>query len=154
MDADNGLSVTRWIREIPVPAALISYIYRATQRKFANGLVRYHIGWGHFAILMILKEEEGRSQDSIALSRGFDKTMIAKSVVRLEEEGLIYRVTDPDDKRVKRLYLTDAGRAISPEISCIGLGINASLFRGFTEEEVHTFLTSLRKIAMNASEQE
>jgi DNA-binding MarR family transcriptional regulator len=145
-------SVTRWIQEIKVPAALISYSYRAIQKKFAKELAPYHIGWGHFAILMSLYENEGSSQDSLALSRGFDKTMIAKSVVKLEEENLIQRRTDPTDKRVKRLYLTEKGRKLIPEMERIGLGINKTLVRDFDKKESKIILEYLRKIALNASE--
>lgn len=143
-------SVTRWIQEIEVPAALISYSYRAIQKKFAKELAPYHIGWGHFAILMSLYEDEGRSQDSLALSRGFDKTMIAKSVVKLEEEDLIQRRTDPADKRVKRLYLTEKSRKLVPEMERIGLGINKILVKDFDKKESKIILEYLRQIAMNA----
>jgi DNA-binding MarR family transcriptional regulator len=145
-------SVTRWIQEIKVPAALISYSYRTIQRKFAKELAPYHIGWGHFAILMSLYEDEGRSQDSLALSRGFDKTMIAKSVVKLEEEDLIERRTDPVDKRVKRLYLTEKSRRLRPEMERIGLIINKILFRDFDAKESKIILEYLQRIALNASE--
>jgi DNA-binding MarR family transcriptional regulator len=150
--ADN--SVTQWIQEIKVPAALISYSYRAIQKKFAKELAPYHIGWGHFAILMSLYENEGRSQDSLALSRGFDKTMIAKSVVKLEDEDLIQRRTDPTDKRVKRLYLTEKSRKLIPEMERTGLGINKMLIKDFDKKESKIILEYLRKIALNASEME
>jgi len=145
-------SITQWIQEIKVPAALISYSYRAVQKKFAKELAPYHIGWGHFAILMSLYENEGRSQDSLALSRGFDKTMIAKSVVKLEEEDLIQRRIDPVDKRVKRLYLTEKSRKLVPEMERIGLGINKILVKDFDKKESKIILEYLRKIALNASE--
>jgi DNA-binding MarR family transcriptional regulator len=145
-------SITQWIQEIKVPAALISYSYRALQKKFAKELAPYHIGWGHFAILMSLYENEGRSQDSLALSRGFDKTMIAKSVVKLEEEDLIQRRIDPVDKRVKRLYLTEKSRKLVPEMERIGLGINEILVKDFDKKESKIILEYLRKIALNASE--
>jgi DNA-binding MarR family transcriptional regulator len=149
-EEDN--SVTQWIQEIKIPAALISYSYRAIQKKFAKELALYHIGWGHFAILMSLYEDEGRSQDSLALSRGFDKTMIAKSVVKLEEYDLIERRTDPVDKRVKRLYLTEKSRKLQPEMEQIGLGINDILFKDFDKKESKIIQEYLRKIALNASE--
>ncbi|WP_300998699.1 MarR family winged helix-turn-helix transcriptional regulator [Methanoculleus sp.] len=146
--------VTQWIQEIKVPAALISYTYRAIQKRFAKDLAPYNIGWGHFAILMSLYDEEGRSQDSLALSRGFDKTMIAKSVVKLEEEDLIRRRTDPADKRVKRLYLTEKSRKLRPEMERIGYEINEFLVKDFDEKESKVVLEYLRKVAMNASELE
>ncbi|MFA5332666.1 MAG: MarR family transcriptional regulator [Methanoregula sp.] len=152
MSPSEDNSITQWIQEIKVPAALISYSYRALQKKFAKELAPYHIGWGHFAILMSLYENEGRSQDSLALSRGFDKTMIAKSVVKLEEEDLIQRRIDPVDKRVKRLYLTEKSRKLVPEMERIGLGINEILVKDFDKKESKIILEYLRKIALNASE--
>jgi DNA-binding MarR family transcriptional regulator len=153
MTTDNEIP-TQWIQKIEMPAALISYIYRTTQRHFAKELAPYHIGWGHFAILMSLYENEGRSQDSLALSRGFDKTMIAKSVVKLEEEDLIQRRIGPTDKRVKRLYLTEKSRKLIPEMERIGLGINKILVKDFDKKESKIILEYLRKIALNASEME
>lgn len=144
--------VTQWIQEIKIPVALISYSYRAIQKKFATELAPYHIGWGHFAILMSLYENEGCNQDGLALSRGFDKTMIAKSVVKLEEQDLIQRITDPVDKRVKRLYLTEKSKKLLPEMERIGLGINEILFKDFDEKESKIIIEYLRKIALNASE--
>ncbi len=144
--------VTRWIHDITIPAALISYTYRAVQKKFEKELAPYRIGEGHFTILMLLYDEEGRSQDELARLRGYNKTLIAKSAAKLEEKGLIRRVNDRDDKRVKRLYLTETGRALCPVIERIGLNINQNLFRNFTEDESAVMLEYLRKIAMNASE--
>ncbi len=144
--------VTEWIRGINVPAALISYTYRALQKKFQAALGHYNLGWGHFIILMILLDREGLRQDEIALSRGFDKTMIAKSVIRLEEEDLVYRITDPDDRRVRRLFLTEAGKRAGPELRCIGSEISEGLLKDFTPDESQKLLEYLRRIAMNASE--
>ena len=152
MGLNDEETVTRWIRDIDVPAALISYSYRTIQKSFAKELSPYHIGWGHFAILMSLYEIEGRSQDSLALSRGFDKTMIARSVVRLEEEGFVRRVTDPEDKRVKRLYLTKKSRTLRHEMEQIGHRMNEFLLRDFGTGESALALKILRKIALNARE--
>jgi len=152
MGLNGEESVTQWISDIEVPAALISYTYRTIQKSFAKELAPYHIGWGHFAILVSLYEMEGRSQDSLALSRGFDKTMIAKSVVRLEEEGFVRREIDQDDKRVKRLYLTEKSRSLRPEMERIGYRLNERLLRDFDADESALAMRDLRKIALNASE--
>ena len=151
MEQNVEESAIQWISDINVPAALISYSYRTIQKAFARELADYHIGWGHFAILASLYEKEGHSQDGLALSRGFDKTMIAKSVVRLEEEGLIYRKVDPKDKRVKRLYLTEKGRGLRSEMHKIGHQLNDLLFTGFQPDEAEQAMKILRKIAINAA---
>ncbi len=151
MERNGEESAIQWISDIKVPAALISYSYRALQKAFARELADYHIGWGHYAILMALYETEGRSQEGLALSRGFDKTMIAKSVVRLEEEGLIYRKVDPKDRRVKRLYLTEKGRDLRAEIQRIGHRLNCSLLADLGPDEAEQAMEILRKIAINAA---
>jgi len=151
MDLNEEGSVIQWIQDIDVPAALISYTYRTIQKSFAKELAPYHIGWGHFAILMSLYEMEGSSQNSLALSRGCDKTMIAKSVVRLEGEGFIRRVTDQNDRRVKRLYLTEKSRNLRPKMKEIGYNLNEFLFRDFDAGESALVMRNLRKIALNAS---
>lgn len=140
----------RWIEEVNVAAALISFSYRSIQKYFAKELSPYKIGWGHFAILMSLYDEEGRSQDSLAQSRGFDKTMIAKSVAKLEAEEFVYRTVDPKDKRVRRLYLTEKGRALEPEMKQIGFTVNKLLLAGLDDREARAALEGVRKIALNA----
>ena len=152
MGLNGEESVTQWIHNIGVPAALISYAYRTIQKSFAKELAPYNIGWGHFAILVSLYEMEGRSQDSLALSRGFDKSMIAKSIVRLEKEGFVHREIDLDDKRMKRLYLTEKSRNLRSEMERIGYRLNEFLLRDFNADESVLAMRNLRKIALNASE--
>jgi DNA-binding MarR family transcriptional regulator len=141
----------QWIEDIDRVAALISFTYRSVQKHFARELAKYHIGWGHFAILMSLYDQEGRSQDSLAQSKGFDKTMIAKSILRLEEEGIVYRKIDREDKRIKRLYLTEKGKKLRPEMEKIGFELNTILLKGFDSDKLSAATEIVRKIALNAA---
>jgi DNA-binding MarR family transcriptional regulator len=141
----------QWIEEVNVVAALISFSYRSIQKHFAKELAAYNIGWGHFAILMSLFDEEGRSQDNLAQSRGFDKTMITKSIAKLEQEGFVKRIVDLEDKRIKRLYLTNKGRVLEPELKRIGFTINKLLLANLDTQESRAALEGVRKIALNAA---
>lgn len=141
----------QWIEDIDIAAALISFTYRSVQKYFAKELASYNIGWGHFAILMTLYDQEGRSQDSLAQSRGFDKTMIAKSILRLEKEGIVYRKIDQEDKRIKRLYLTEKGRKLMPEMQRIGNELNSLLLKSLDTDEASAAVEIIRKLALNAA---
>jgi len=147
----NEETTIQWIEDIDKVAALISFTYRSVQKHFARELAQYHIGWGHFAILMSLYNQEGRSQDSLAQSKGFDKTMIAKSILRLEKEGIVYRKIDQEDKRIKRLYLTEKGRKLRPEMERIGFELNVFLLKGFDSDKLSSATEIVRKIALNAA---
>ena len=147
----NEEATIQWIEDIDIVTALISFTYRSIQKYFARELGQYHIGWGHFAILMSLYDQEVRSQDSLAQSKGFNKTMIAKSILRLEEEGIVYRKIDQEDKRIKRLYLTEIGRKLKPEMERIGFEINAFLLKDFDSDGFSSATEVVRKIALNAA---
>lgn len=147
----NEETAIQWIENVDRVAAMISFTYRSVQKYFAKELAQYHIGWGHFAILMSLYDREGCSQDCLAQSKGFDKTMIAKSILRLEEEGIVYREIDPEDKRIKRLYLTEKGKALRPEMERIGFELNALLLKGFDPDELSSAVETVRRIALNAA---
>ncbi|MBI3692463.1 MAG: winged helix DNA-binding protein, partial [Mycolicibacterium aromaticivorans] len=47
---------------------------------------------------------------------GADKTRIIRDLDELQERGLIERTPDPDDRRVRLLAITDAGRALKKAV--------------------------------------
>ncbi|WP_048148354.1 MarR family winged helix-turn-helix transcriptional regulator [Methanolacinia paynteri] len=151
MTADDERGLSSWVDNCDIPAPMISFLYRTIQIRFSQELVPFNIGWGHFTILKSLYYREGRSQDELARSHGFDKTMISKSIVRLEREGLVYRVVDPADKRVKRLYLTQKGRGIEPDLVRIGNEVNAMLVDGLSGGDREELIGMLRKVSSNAA---
>lgn len=147
----NDRNSIKWVEDVDVAAALIYFTYRSVQRHLARMLADYNISWGHFAILMALYEGEGVSQESLARSRGFDKTMLAKSLLTLEKEGLVYRKNDLEDRRVKRLFLTEKGKEIKPVLDRVGAELNASLLTDMEPAEVSAAMGCIRKIAVNAA---
>lgn len=75
---------------------------------------------------------------------------IAGLASRLEKKGLIISVSDPDDRRVKRIRLTDAGRQL-----CLSAGEHIAhyekqLTAGLTDEEQRLFVSLLARVYQNA----
>ncbi|MEG0584325.1 MAG: MarR family transcriptional regulator, partial [Cetobacterium sp.] len=54
---------------------------------------------GQLSLLMLLYSEGGIRQDSISLTLNLDKGNTTKSIKKLEELGLIFRIKDSTDKR-------------------------------------------------------
>jgi DNA-binding MarR family transcriptional regulator len=144
--------ITEWILSNTIIASLISYNDRTIIRKFSKFLEVYRMGMGQFSILMNIHDVEGCSQDDLVVMRGFDKSMIAKSVAGLEKEGLVYRITDQNDHRIRRLYLTGQGKELYPELFRMGLSFDEKIYWNFTEEEKKQLIEYLRRIALNVSE--
>ncbi len=69
-----------------------------------------------FAALQAVGDSPGIDQRTLARTIGFDTSTIGGVIDRLETRGLLIRSTTPEDRRVRRLSLTDAGRTLLPDI--------------------------------------
>lgn len=57
------------------------------------------------------------SQDDVASALKTDKTTVGKALASLEKKGCVSRSPDLTDKRIKRLSLTETGRAKVTELA-------------------------------------
>jgi DNA-binding MarR family transcriptional regulator len=67
--------------------------------------------WG-YVVLLTLDNSSVRTQAALAAAIGADKTRIIRDLDELQQRGLIERTPDPDDRRVRLLAITDAGRDV------------------------------------------
>ncbi len=65
-----------------------------------------------FAALQTVANTPGIDQRTLARTIGLDTSTIAGVIDRLQARGLMQRGASPDDRRVRRLTLTDAGQAL------------------------------------------
>lgn len=67
---------------------------------------------GQEAILLCLFESDGLSLSELANSLGVEAPTMTKAVARLEKGGFVARQPDPEDGRISRVYITDAGQQL------------------------------------------
>ena len=67
--------------------------------------------WG-YVVLLALDRSSMRTQAALAAAIGADKTRIIRTLDDLQHDGYIERRPDPDDRRVRLLAITDAGRRV------------------------------------------
>ena len=60
---------------------------------------------------------------------------ITKMLQRMEKTGFVERRPDPDDHRVSRVYLTEAGRAVRADVQQVWRRLEEEAFAGFTHDE-------------------
>lgn len=105
---------------------------------------------GQFFVLMVLSEEQGITQDYLAGILLIDKGSIARAVNVLEQKGIVKRITDENNRRAVRLYLTEAGGKLIPDVVKIDSECEEAAFSGLTEEERKQAMTLLRRISENS----
>lgn len=107
---------------------------------------------GQFFVLMVLSEEQGITQDYLAGIFLIDKGSIARAVNVLEQKGIVRRITDESNRRAVRLYLTEAGEKLIPEVVKIDKEWEEAAFSGLLQEERKQAMTLLRRISENSYE--
>ena len=71
--------------------------------------------WG-YSVLLTLDQSSIRTQAALAEAIGADKTRIIPTLDELQGKGYIERRPDPDDRRVRLLAITEAGRAVKDAV--------------------------------------
>jgi len=71
--------------------------------------------WG-YVVLSALDRSSMRTQAALAAAIRADKTRIIRTLDDLQDDGYIERKPDPDDRRVRLLAITDAGRRIKDAV--------------------------------------
>jgi len=84
---------------------------RSLARRFDEVLRPYGLTNGQFSLLMSLNRPEPPQMRAVADLLAMDRTTLTAALKPLERQGLLTVAIDPEDRRGRRLVLTDAGRA-------------------------------------------
>ncbi|AGK98847.1 MarR family winged helix-turn-helix transcriptional regulator [Clostridium pasteurianum] len=125
-------------------------IYRSTQCYIDKRLEKFKLSTGIYPYLLILNETEGISQNEISRELSVDKAMSARTIKKLIELGYIEKRENKEDIRAYRLFLTDKGREVIPEIIKVIHSWIAILVEGCSEEEMEIGIEFLDKVLLNA----
>ena len=68
-----------------------------------------------YKVCVTVYNNPGLSQDSVSRDLGMDKSSIAKLISKLMSIDVIYRNTNPKDRREYKLFLTEKGLALTEE---------------------------------------
>ncbi|MBD2315112.1 MarR family transcriptional regulator [Desertifilum sp. FACHB-1129] len=89
----------------------------------------------HWLVLCCLWQEDGLPTSSIGDKLQQVGGTLTGVLDRMEERGLVFRQRDPRDRRVWRIWLTEAGRTLQHELPPIVWEIRELTFQGFSPEE-------------------
>jgi DNA-binding MarR family transcriptional regulator len=113
------------------------------------------LSYARFRLLMnLFKSEEldGRydlNPSEISTRQGISRNTVSTLIRDLEEEGLIERHLDPDDRRRFNIRLTEDGRNVIRRHSAAHFRAVAGCFDALTPEEQHSLSTLLAILGEN-----
>ncbi|HYD32837.1 MAG TPA: MarR family winged helix-turn-helix transcriptional regulator [Azospirillaceae bacterium] len=127
----------------------VNMLGRHFARILAERLGGVGIAMGYWPILLALWAEDGLTQKDIAARTPIDETTIARTLDRMERDGLVERRRNATDRRAINVHLTETGQGLREAGIAQAMAVNATAAQGLTADEVATFLALLRRMAAN-----
>ncbi|MDA8234091.1 MAG: MarR family transcriptional regulator [Clostridia bacterium] len=127
----------------------VSMTYRHTISYMARKMEALQIGAGQYPYLFTLYLEDGQSQQSLTDRMLVDKAATVRSINKLEEAGYVERRPDCIDKRSYRIFLTEKGRTVRPQLEAIVQEVQEILLDNMSTEEKIILKRLMQQIARN-----
>ncbi|MDF9795248.1 DNA-binding MarR family transcriptional regulator [Catalinimonas alkaloidigena] len=89
---------------------------RLLNNKISKNMGKYHVTVEQWVILASLWRHDGQSQQTLANMVSKNKASITHLIDNLEKRKLVSRKADPNDRRNKRVYLTEEGKSLQEEL--------------------------------------
>jgi DNA-binding MarR family transcriptional regulator len=131
----------------PGAAFLLSQLGYHSSRRWKARLAPLGLEPRHVMLLRRLASDEGRSQQALGEALQIPPSRMVALVDGLEQRGLLRRRPSPNDRRVRTLHLTQAGRRLLGEVMEISLEHEQQLCRGLEPAEREQLITLLNRLA-------
>lgn len=106
----------------------------------------------HYAYVLAVSREPGRSQEDIARELCVNKSTAARNINYLEEKGYVVRQPLPNDKRQFSVCPTNKMLSVIPEIRSASKEWMTLLSEGIPEDELEIFDSVLSRMQEKARE--
>ena len=110
---------------------------------------RFGITRAQWAVLAKVERNEGMKQTELAEQMEMQPITLTRLIDKLCESDWIERRGDANDRRVNRLYLLKAGRALLGRLSGLRSELTATALEGIHPADAHRLLAQLEQIKEN-----
>lgn len=134
-------------------AFLLSKAQQSMRNRFAAMLKAdgLEVTVEQWSVLNVVRARDDASQSDIANATGTDKANIMRMIDLMEAKGLLERVPDPADRRVRRIRLTDQGQQMIDRITPLAKRVNQLAAEGLSADELEGLKACLRTVRNNLS---
>ena len=135
----------------------LGYLINRAARAFANRLATelrpFDVGIGQWAVMLHLWGNDGLTQAQLARRVAIEQPTMVRTIDRMERDGLVTRVPDPNDRRASRITLTPRGWELRDALVPLAAEVNRAATGTLTPSEVATLRRLLAKlVAADASD--
>src|SRR4051812_705202 len=101
----------------------------------------------HYAILLVLDEGSAETQGSIADALGYDRGQLVGLLDELEEQGLVERRRDPEDRRRHLVRMTSDGKRMLRRVRALAKKVEDEFLAPLAEKDRENLYALLLRLA-------
>ncbi|WP_206613605.1 MarR family winged helix-turn-helix transcriptional regulator [Parahaliea mediterranea] len=127
---------------------------RLLRRNFDRRAREHGLTRSRWQVLWHLAQREGVKQAELAESMDVAPISLTRQLDNLEQEGLVERRRDDNDRRCFRIYLTEAARPALAVLRDLAQATRAQALDGLSAREVDQLQKLLGRVRQNLSRDE
>lgn len=124
-------------------AILSSRLSRALVESYKD---RYSLSRTEWRTMVLVAEMPDCASTSLVRRSGMDAVAVHRAVLKLEASGYLARESVPDDRRLKRLRLTPAGRRVYDDIVPLAQRLERQLLEALEPDEIRSLQRALSRL--------
>jgi DNA-binding MarR family transcriptional regulator len=124
----------------------IKTTWHAIARMYNQQAGKYDLTMSMGFVLLNINTEEGTPATKIAPLMGLEARSLTRLLKSMEENGLIYRQSDANDKRLVKIFLTKEGKQKKERSREVVLKFNDTVRNSVTEEKLNVFFEVLQNV--------
>jgi len=128
----------------------INTLFRLSMMNFRNEMKKLGVGPGDYAFIALLFVRQGLSQDELSRQMRVDKSYTARALAKLEKLGMVERRPDPDEHRIKRVFLGQKARDIETDMFRIVKNWHTALGKGIEPDRMEMIRAGMDQMIANA----
>ena len=132
------------------PEFLFRRAHQIATAAFAEACRHLDLTPSQYSALFMLREVDDVSQNELGRLIALDRSTTSIVLRSLRERRLVREQADPQDRRKKRLKLTDAGRLLLAEAERLGAGSSQQLLTALGQEKAALLLSLLEQLSATA----
>lgn len=125
---------------------LMEEVVQCCETRAAHLSKKFGLPDAELRCLMLFREDKYLTVKGIALKMDVAKSRVTKIIGGLLEKGLVARIDDPADGRIKLISLTPKGRAACDQIAAFIATLHEMILQELDAEERKQVLTALERL--------
>lgn len=148
-DRANKLEAVMKLRRETSLGYQTNLLARLFEHALREAIAPHGVVPGQFPVLLSLYEHDGLTQAELCRQVRIEQPTMAKTLQRMERDGLIRRAPDPHDRRRIRIHLTTRARRLEKPLAAAGHHVIATAVHGLTPAQAATLLTTISHLIAN-----